>query len=80
MLEEFKESLERAPIIKKGDYDYFVHPITDGIPALEPKLVNELAYAVSKIINPDTEKIVTVEAMGIPIATALSLKINKPFC
>jgi adenine phosphoribosyltransferase len=33
VLARFKKSLEDAPIIKVGEYDYFVHPITDGVPA-----------------------------------------------
>ena len=28
MLEEVKKSLEASPIVKKGDYNYFVNPIS----------------------------------------------------
>lgn len=79
MLEKLKKSLLEAPIIKKGEYNYFVHPITDGIPLVEAELMEEVAEEISKIADLDVDKIVCIEAMGIHIATALSLKINIPF-
>ncbi|MDP3066679.1 MAG: hypoxanthine/guanine phosphoribosyltransferase [Methanobacteriaceae archaeon] len=79
MLEKLNKSLIEAPIVKKGDYNYFVHPITDGIPLTEPELLEEVAEAASKIINLPVDKIVCVEAMGIHLATALSIKTRIPF-
>lgn len=79
MLERLKTSLKKAPVVKKGDYDYFVHPITDGILLVEPEILIEVAEAIKKIANMDVDKIVCVEAMGIHIATVLSLKTGIPF-
>lgn len=79
MLEKLNKSLIEAPIVKKGDYNYFVHPITDGIPLTEPELLEEVAEAASKIITLPVDKIVCVEAMGIHLATALSIKTRIPF-
>ena len=79
MLEELKTSLIKAPIIKKGEYNYFVHPITDGIPLVEPSILENAAMGISKYGNMDVDKIVCVEAMGIHIATALSIKTRIPF-
>jgi len=79
MLENIKKSLLEAPVIKKGDYDYFVHPITDGIPLVEPRVMEEIAEVIPEYANLDVDKIVCVEAMGIHIATALSLKTRIPF-
>jgi adenine phosphoribosyltransferase len=79
MLEKLKISLIKAPIIKKGEYNYFVHPITDGIPLVEPSILEEAADGISKFGNMDVDKIVCVEAMGIHIATALSIKTGIPF-
>ena len=76
-----KKSLQQAPIIKKGSYSYVIHPITDGIPEISPALLKEITdELVSRIkkIQP-FDKIVTMEAMGIPLATALSLRFNLPF-
>lgn len=80
MLENLKESLENAPIVKKGEYDYFVHPISDGIPLVEPELLKEISKCIEDNIDlSKIDKIVAVESMGIHIATALSLQTGIPF-
>ena len=79
MLEKLKISLIKAPVIKKGEYNYFVHPITDGIPLVEPSILEEVAEGISRFGNMEVDKIVCVEAMGIHIATALSIKTRIPF-
>jgi adenine phosphoribosyltransferase len=79
MLEILKKTLEESPIVKKGEYNYFIHPITDGIMLVEPDLLREVAGAITKIANLNVDKIVCMEAMGIHIATALSLETNIPF-
>lgn len=79
MLEEVKKSLESSPIVKKGEYNYFVNPISDGVPAMEPKILRELSRTVFKYADMDVDKIVAVEAMGIHLATALSLETDIPF-
>ena len=79
MLEEVKKSLENSPIVKKGEYNYFVNPISDGVPAMDPKMLRELSLMVHKYADLDIDKIVAVEAMGIHLATALSLATDIPF-
>ena len=76
----FKKSLKDSIIVKRNDYSYIVHPLLDGIPELKPELLDEVVsemYKRIKKIEP-FDKIVTVESMGIPLATALSIKMNKP--
>ncbi len=79
MLEEVIKSLEASPIVKKGEYNYFVNPISDGVPAMDPLMLRELSLAVHKYADLDIDKIVAVEAMGIHLATALSLTTDIPF-
>jgi adenine phosphoribosyltransferase len=79
MLEKLVKSLVEAPVVKKGEYDYFVHPITDGVPLVEADLLQEVAEAVSQFGNLNVDKIVCVEAMGIHLATAISLLTDIPF-
>jgi len=79
MLEKLVKSLVEAPVVKKGDYDYFVHPVTDGIPLVEAEILQEVAEAVSKCANLKVDKMVCVEAMGIHLATAISLETGIPF-
>ena len=65
--------------MKKGDYNYFVNPISDGVPAMDPLMLRELSLAVHKHADLNIDKIVAVEAMGIHLATALSLATDIPF-
>jgi len=72
------EWLKKSPIVNKEGYNYIIHPITDGIPYIEAEMLQEVADEIEKRM-PKVDKIVTMEAMGIPIATALSLKTGIPF-
>ena len=80
-LDLLKKSLTEAPIVKKGEYHYVVHPIMDGVPEIKPELLEEIVCEMQNRIEKfePIDKIVTIEAMGIPLATALSLKMNIPF-
>ena len=78
MLERLKKSLLEAPVFKRGEYDYFIHPITDGVPEIRPDLIREVTANIVRIANLDVDKIVTVEAMGIPISIVLSILCDIP--
>lgn len=62
-----------------GDYQYFIHPLSDGIPSLDPKVLEQAADAMISLCNFDCDCIVTAETMGIPITTAISLKLGIPY-
>jgi len=79
MLEKLHESLLSAPIVRRGDYNYFIHPISDGVPFLEPELLEEITTHITEIADMDIDRILTVEAMGIPLATSLSMRTGIPF-
>jgi len=72
------ESMRDAPIVPKGDYDYYMFPITDGVPALDRDVLWEVVDGILEIADTDVDRIVTMEAMGIPIATALALRTGIP--
>ena len=36
MLERLIESLQACPLVKRGDDGCFIHPITDGVPRVDP--------------------------------------------
>lgn len=80
-LELLKKSLQEAPIVKKGEYYYVIHPITDGVPFITPELLEEVVSEIQKLVEScgRIDKIVTMEAMGIPLATSLSSKMAIPF-
>jgi len=78
-MDKLKKSLKNCPVVKKGNYDYFVHPITDGIPQMEPELLQEVISNIIEVGNMDCDKIVAAEAMAIPLGVALSLRIDRPY-
>ena len=78
-MDQLRQSLLEAPIIEKGDYEYFVHPISDGVPMLEPGLLREIVIRIIRKADlEDVDKIVTPAAMGIHISTAVSLMTDIP--
>ena len=78
-LEKIKDSLKASPIVKMGDYDYFVNPITDGIPRMDPSILTEVLDGLQEIGDFDCDLIVAPESMGIPIAVPLSLATGIPY-
>jgi adenine phosphoribosyltransferase len=80
MLERLIESLETCPMVKRGDYDYFIHAITDGVPEVDPALLREVCTAMVKVLDLQGVKLfVVAEAMGIHIGATLSLMTDIPF-
>ena len=78
-LDRLRASLTDCPVVRFGDYEYFVHPITDGIPLGRPEVLEEVVAEIARIGNWDCDKITTAESMGFPLAAALSLRVRKPY-
>jgi adenine phosphoribosyltransferase len=78
VLDELIKSIEKISIIKKGEYNYFVHPISSGNPEIKPEILREIVAFIKKKANTNIDKIVCIEAMGIHLATALSLDTDTP--
>ncbi|MFB6109495.1 MAG: hypoxanthine/guanine phosphoribosyltransferase [Halodesulfurarchaeum sp.] len=78
-MDQLERSLLEAPIIQKEGYQYFVHPISDGVPMLKPQLLREIVIKIIRAAQlEDVDKIVTPAAMGIHISTAVSLMTDIP--
>jgi len=78
-MDQLQRSLLDSPIVEKDDYHYFVHPISDGVPMLEPSLLREIVIKIiRKARLENVDKIVTPAAMGIHISTAVSLMTDIP--
>ena len=78
-MDQLRQSLLDAPIIEKGEYQYFVHPISDGVPMLDPGLLREIVIGIiRKAELREVDRIVTPAAMGIHISTAVSLMTDIP--
>jgi len=78
MLERLKESLDRCPVVGMEGYQYFVHPLTDGIPYIDPLLLDEVTDAMISIADLDCDYIIAPEAMGIPLGSLISSKTGIP--
>ena len=78
-MERLKESLLSAPVVEKNGYQYFVHPVSDGVPMVTPELLREIVIRIiRKAEIENVDKIVTPAAMGIHISTAVSLMTDIP--
>lgn len=78
-IEILKESLVNAPIIWKGDYPYFIHPITDGVPRLEPEVLKAVIELSVPLIDwGSVDMILGIEAMGLPLMAPLSMRTGIP--
>jgi len=78
-LEMLRASLAECPVVRFGDYEYFVHPITDGIPLGRPEVLAEVVEEIVRVGDWDCDKITTAESMGFPLAAAVSLRTGKPY-
>lgn len=78
-LQRLKESLLAAPIIWKGDYPYFIHPLTDGVPRLDPQVLTAVVELIEKRVHWESiDLMLGIEAMGLPLTSPLSMRNNKP--
>ncbi|HEX9709702.1 MAG TPA: phosphoribosyltransferase family protein [Candidatus Thermoplasmatota archaeon] len=81
--ERLKKELLTATVIDLGQYPYVTHPVLDGFPAIEPGFVSGLADAMAEAAFPKREApgvdgIITVEAMGIPVAFLVADALHVP--
>ncbi len=79
MLEKLKQSLQESPVVLMGDYSYFVHPITDGIPCMDPTILQETVDRIMEIADLRCDRLVAAEAMGIPLVVSISLRTGIPY-
>ena len=78
-IDVLKQSLINAPIIWKGDYPYFIHPITDGVPRLEPDVLKAIIELSIPLIDwQSVDMILGIEAMGLPLMAPLSMRTGIP--
>ena len=79
-LPRLRASLPETPVVQFGDYPYFVHPITDGIPLGRPEVLDEVLDALAALADwSRVDKIVTAESMGFPLAAGLAVRVHKPY-
>ena len=78
-LSVLQNSLKGAPIIWKGDYPYFIHPISDGIPRMDADVLRATRDLIVEMVDwSKVDLIVSVEAMGLPLLAAVGEVTGKP--
>jgi adenine phosphoribosyltransferase len=78
-LSTLQDSLRGAPIIWKGEYPYFIHPISDGIPRMEAEVLRATRDLIVSMVDwSKIDLIVSVEAMGLPLLAAVGEATGKP--
>ncbi len=74
------KSLEEVTYKERDGYPYIIHPLMDGVPRVDPELLREwVAWAKTQEILNDANLLVAPEAMGIPLAVALSMETDIPY-
>ena len=78
-MKELRKSLEAAPVIWKGDYPYFIHPVTDGVPRMNPDVLGAITELVSQRVDwSGVDLLLGIEAMGLPLTAPLSMATRTP--
>ena len=78
-IDRLKDCLVDSPVIWRGEYAYFVHPIRDGIPRVNPELLISVTEAIESEVDwNQVDVLVGIEAMGLPLSTLLSVRNGKP--
>ena len=78
-MEQLRASLKAAPVIWKGDYPYFIHPITDGVPRMDPAVLQAITELAQQRVNwSNVDVLLGIEAMGLPLTAPLSMATGVP--
>jgi adenine phosphoribosyltransferase len=79
-----KSELAAAQVVAMGDYAYVTHPVLDGFPHLDSTFLDALAAATvdlpfeNRANAKGVDGVITVEAMGIPLAYDFAKEIKVP--
>ena len=78
-MDQLKASLQSAPVIWKGDYPYFIHPVTDGVPRMDPGVLQAITELVTdRVVWSNVDLLLGTEAMGLPLTAPLSVSTGIP--
>lgn len=77
--EAIEKAFTEGPVISMDGYNYFVSPLSDGIPSVTKQLLDEIADNVVALCKLDCDMLLAPEAMGIPIASAVTMRTGIPY-
>lgn len=74
------KSLEQVTYKDRDGYPYIIHPLMDGVPRVDPEMLREfVGWARKQDLLGKATVLLAPEAMGIPLAVALSLDTGLPY-
>ncbi len=73
------ESFLASPVVDMNGYPYFVNPVSDGVPRMAKELLDEVADAIVEVSELDCDLILAPEAMGVPLAAAVTERTGIPY-
>ncbi len=77
---DIDSSLRDAMVVDRGGYPYIIHPLMDGVPRVDPALLTAFADWVAEQPGiKDATVLLTPEAMGVPLAAAVSMRTGIPY-
>lgn len=72
--------LDAAEVTDRHGYPYIVHPLMDGVPRVQPKLLRAwVDWATQQSPVASATLLVAPEAMGLPLVAPLALAADKPY-
>ena len=78
-MKRLRQSVHDAPVVERDGNRYLVHPVSNGVPTLDPRLMREVVTGLVQLVDfEDADVIVTPVTMGVHVATALSLVTDVP--
>jgi len=78
-MKRLRQSVHDAPVVERDGSRYLVHPVSNGIPTLDPRLMREVVTGLVQLVDfEDADVVVTPVTMGVHVATALSLVTDVP--
>lgn len=79
MYERLKSSIESSLVIDRNGYPYMINPVSDGIPRMDPDILDDITDWMISVCDFDCDVIAAPETMGIPFAVSLSLRLRIPY-
>ena len=76
---EISKAYLESSVIMKGDYPYFLNPISDGNPRMTKALLDQITDCIIEIADLDCDVILAPEAMAIQYGAALTMRTGIPF-
>lgn len=77
--DRLRDGFMNSPVVDMNGYRYFVNPVSDGIPRMDAKMMEEIIDGLVDVSEFDCDVILAPEAMGIPLAVGITMRTGIPY-